>query len=598
MSVWMVILRLELPTEARSPASFDFATERHSKQLYEPVVPRFYDSKAEFQAAVKRARGKRNFRSYRIETYSPADVAKRTMAQGANEKPAIRSRHTSMRSDTGGDSASESGVSNDEYCVQFYYGNPSVEMVKGVLHLFRENERTSLKPNVARSSLLCMLAVPAYLSTHDLLRFAAPFAAEIERLKIIRDQTPNQYMVLLRFRSQESADLFYDHFNGVPFTSIEPGICHLAYVAKVDCVQDMEGGGMSLKGVTELPTCAFCLERMDEAANGVLTILCNHSFHSACLDQWVDSSCPVCRYFQTPQMAEEQACSTCGMSSDDLWLCVICGNIGCGRYSDKHAFVHFEETQHTYALNMKTQRVWDYVGDGYVHRLIQGQDADNKVVEYQAGSGQQDEKLESITLEYTYLLTTQLESQRHYFEERIENLARAGEEEREKMRRNFDELFAKEKQLSEQRRIEALCAAERRAEELGQELEARLTKERDALDKKYQQTVTKLVKVTKDLETEKHMNECLRSNQNEHTAIIEKLKKEKELAAAEASKEITDLKEQITDLMFHMQTTSRVEELPEAIRQEIQEGNINTQASARSGASTSSAKSRARRRNE
>ena len=45
--------------------------------------------------------------------------------------------------------------------------------------------------------------------------------------------------------------------------------------------------------------------------------------------------------------------------------------------------------------------MWDYVGDGYVHRLIQGQDANNKVVEYQTGSGNQDEKLESITLEVT-----------------------------------------------------------------------------------------------------------------------------------------------------------------------------------------------------
>ena len=57
---------------------------------------------------------------------------------------------------------------------------------------------------------------------------------------------------------------------------------------------------------------------------------------------------------------------------------------------------------------------------------------------------------------------------------------------------------------------------------------------------------------------------------------------------------MTDLKEQITDLMFHMQASSRVEELPEAVRQEIQEGQINTQAS-RSDTSTSSAKSRRRR---
>ena len=33
-----------------------------------------------------------------------------------------------------------------------------------------------------------------------------------------------------------------------------------------------------------------------------------------------------------------------------------------------------------YALELETQRVWDYVGDGYVHRLIQSK-TDGKLVE-------------------------------------------------------------------------------------------------------------------------------------------------------------------------------------------------------------------------
>ena len=46
--------------------------------------------------------------------------------------------------------------------------------------------------------------------------------------------------------------------------------------------------------------------------------------------------------------------------------------------------------------------MWDYVGDGYVHRLIQGHGVD-KVVEYnQGGGGNLDEKMESVTLEVLY----------------------------------------------------------------------------------------------------------------------------------------------------------------------------------------------------
>lgn len=72
-------------------------------------------------------------------------------------------------------------------------------------------------------------------------------------------------------------------------------------------------------------------------------------------------------------------CFVCG-STDSLWICMICGHIGCGRYQDAHAYRHYEETSHLFALEIDTQRVWDYVGDGYVHRLIQNA-VDGKLVE-------------------------------------------------------------------------------------------------------------------------------------------------------------------------------------------------------------------------
>lgn len=44
------------------------------------------------------------------------------------------------------------------------------------------------------------------------------------------------------------------------------------------------------------------------------------------------------------------------------------------------SFRHFELTQHTYTMDLKRQHVWDYVGDNYVHRLIQNK-SDGKLVE-------------------------------------------------------------------------------------------------------------------------------------------------------------------------------------------------------------------------
>lgn len=50
------------------------------------------------------------------------------------------------------------------------------------------------------------------------------------------------------------------------------------------------------------------------------------------------------------------------------------------RYRGGHAIRHWKETQHCYSLELETQRVWDYVGDNYVHRLIQSK-TDGKLVE-------------------------------------------------------------------------------------------------------------------------------------------------------------------------------------------------------------------------
>src|SRR5271155_2098733 len=97
-------------------------------------------------------------------------------------------------------------------------------------------------------------------------------------------------MVLIRFRDQNATDEFYKSFNGIAFNNIEPDVlCHLVYVAKVESVKENEGPGLPVEGHTELPICPVCLERMDESVEGILTILCNHSFHGSCLSQWGDS---------------------------------------------------------------------------------------------------------------------------------------------------------------------------------------------------------------------------------------------------------------------------------------------------------------------
>lgn len=118
-------------------------------------------------------------------------------------------------------------------------------------------------------------------------------------------------------------------------------------------------------------------------------------------------------------------------------MCLICGNTGCGRYDGAHAYAHYEQTSHCYAMDLVTQRVWDYAGDGYVHRIVQNK-SDGKSVDFpvppDAAGGEiasaeaaddyvPREKLDNIGMEYTHLLTSQLDSQRLYFEEKLERAA-------------------------------------------------------------------------------------------------------------------------------------------------------------------------------
>lgn len=41
------------------------------------------------------------------------------------------------------------------------------------------------------------------------------------------------------------------------------------------------------------------------------------------------------------------------------------------RYKEGHAIRHWKNMHHCYSLDLRTQQIWDYVGDNYVHRLNQ-----------------------------------------------------------------------------------------------------------------------------------------------------------------------------------------------------------------------------------
>jgi BRCA1-associated protein len=334
-------------------------------------------------------------------------------------------------------------------------------------------------------------------------------------------------------------------------------------------------------GLAELPTCPVCLERMDSSVTGLLTILCQHTFHCHCLSKWGEGSCPVCRYSQntlttkstasggagtglsatTDGVSEDQnVCAICG-TTENLWICLICGHIGCGRYQEKHAYHHYYETSHLYALELESQRVWDYAGDGYVHRLIQNK-ADGKLVElpsavdgtlpsqHSVQVGQ--EKLDAIGLEYTYLLTSQLESQRLYFDAQMAamtaQLAQLNKEAKD---------WEQEAALMNQKNRELANLAE----SLEKDKMPMLVKEKKAAEKRMEKMQERLQVLERQYEEEKEMNLGLMTNQE---SIRTKLQ--------EKEAEILELQDQVRDMMIYLDTQQKIES--SSLKDELANGTV------------------------
>ncbi|EXX79614.1 Etp1p [Rhizophagus irregularis DAOM 197198w] len=291
---------------------------------------------------------------------------------------------------------------------------------------------------------------------------------------------------------------------------------------------------------------------MDASVTGLLTILCQHTFHCDCLSKWGDSSCPVCRYSQKRNYydtsLEQNECGVC-RATENLWICLVCGNIGCGRYQEAHAYHHYKETFHLYALELETQRVWDYAGDGYVHRLIQNK-TDGKLVELPSPDTQpqlqqprndqvNQDKLDAIGLEYSYLLSTQLSSQRTYYEEKLDSVTLQLSKLTNQYQQLADEVSTLKRDKDEIRREKEILEKDKIPS---------LIKEKKSVEKKVEKFTEKSEKLERELRDEKEMTKSLLTKQVYIQTQLDN-----------RDSKIKDLEEQIRDLMFFFQAQENPE---------------------------------------
>lgn len=424
------------------------------------------------------------------------------------------------------------------------------------------------------SNVVLIPAIPSILTPADFLAFIRNATGVVD-IRLVREASPGQYMALIRLHSVRHASRFAEAFSGRPFSALEPSLCQVLWIAEVefstrvqsivplfdpaDFKDTLQQVPCDDSEAIEVPSCPVCLERLDSSVTGIITTICSHSYHCECMLKWYDGSCPVCRFLLSEEDTEGgSVCVACGCR-DNLWICLICGHIGCGRYRSRHAQSHFEECGHTFSLELESHRVWDYVGDNYVHRLVQNQD-DGKLVEISHPGSPEPRPQESTAVKknlgsdehpdyISSLLVAQLESQRVYYE---------------------DKLSALEATWSQQSRA-VQTESTLRIDQLQHSLHSlKLNQEDD-----YLRTAARIQALEARIEELSREKAELQQALAGESAMLEKvMQSQAQLEAALQAKEaeVVELQEQINDLLMHFEGQKAISE--SAIAGDIRTGTI------------------------
>ncbi|KAI9660827.1 MAG: hypothetical protein M1829_006480 [Trizodia sp. TS-e1964] len=393
----------------------------------------------------------------------------------------------------------------------------NTELGWGIIHLYRDGEESSgllnerissglgsksssskksaNKANVKVSdkstdedcTTLCILAVPSYLTPSDFLGFVGEQTREeVSHFRMIRTGRTNRYMVLMKFRSPKKAKKWKREWNGRPFNTTEPENCHVVFIKSIN----FENASHPKSDPSNFP----------DMTNDPFT----PSIASKATSSSLASQGLLKKPFAppTPSLVELPTCPT--------------------------------------------ERVWDYAGDGYVHRLIQSK-SDGKLVDFPSTHPEGNnsitnetkledhhhhhhahkdstltlsrDKVESMAMEYTYLLTSQLESQRLYFEEKIAQAADKASQASQSAESAAETALKLSDQLAELQRAHQLLVTD---------IIPSLEKDKARAERKAEKSTEILRSLQRDCADERAMNESLRERVSLLGKQVEGLRGEKD----------------------------------------------------------------------
>eukprot|EP00924_Labyrinthula_sp_SR-Ha-C_P009052 snap_masked-scaffold_2-processed-gene-11.14-mRNA-1 protein AED:0.40 eAED:0.44 QI:0/0/0/0.25/1/1/4/0/569 len=480
-------------------------------------------------------------------------------------------------------------INLEDEAISFEYGNPSVEILEGTVRLFKN---TSKRQRSNYSTWLSLLSLPSYLRLTDFFSFLGNQFHEISKIIIVRKRTTSKYMVFLSFPTKEKTEEFYKIFQNKPYpndlsssffsnlssslnSSKQTCIFSLCFITSIEFQSFKPTSNLTNSTLIEVPSCPVCLEKLDISSTPIIQTVCNHSFHTTCLSKWQreDSSCPVCRFSNinlfgasSDDLDEDSktSCEVCEDSSfTDLWICMLCAHVGCGRYNKAHAKEHFVQTGHAYALDLYSQRCWNYVEDAYVHRLIRNK-VDGKIVELpdpDAGRNL------SARNEFFHTRKSRVRSSSwSHFEGFYQE--RKDDEKRDATSLTRDEFGNKILDLQYEENCRMKAVYESKLEKMTEEYSKLLVSQLDSQKQYFEKKEKKLNKVQEDVVFLRSLNKQLISDQKNAREIIQGLKKENEQMKKKLNgfvkqqEKVQDLEEQVADLMLHIDSMNKIRHKP------------------------------------
>eukprot|EP01063_Lacrimia_lanifica_P007423 TRINITY_DN14723_c0_g1_i1.p1 TRINITY_DN14723_c0_g1~~TRINITY_DN14723_c0_g1_i1.p1 ORF type:complete len:472 (+),score=162.57 TRINITY_DN14723_c0_g1_i1:81-1496(+) len=311
--------------------------------------------------------------------------------------------------------------------------------------------------------VVCVENIPKIITPADFLGCVAEQRENIVGLRVLGCRANRaQYLLLLELAHAADAEALRSAHHGRPFSALGAETMFISHLDRAPCAPDGTPLQFTHHTVEEGSVCPICQEaltlqcaahrtsssscddlyvaaasdRSTAPSSALFTTMCGHTAHLDCFleSNYEAAGCPVCR-FNPSDLGHQCAVPSCG-EIDPLWMCLVCGHLGCGRYQQGHAEQHYRETSHTYCLDVHSGQVWDYAGDNFIHRLMTNE-RDMKVVNVPgdsgggraAGSGADDlelherdlqdakleSKVESVADSYSRLLEVQLDTQNAYY---------------------------------------------------------------------------------------------------------------------------------------------------------------------------------------